>query len=153
MTRRIKSIIAIAAACAAAIACTFISACTSRNGRDGKDMDFYDVFEAVNAEREAAGEEPYTVSQFVKEYFGYISEEAEQAITEKAVMNRSLLSAVTVITESKSGSVFNAKYSMAAGAGVIVDMDDEGNAYIVTNAHVVYNSDLKQYSSTIYAYL
>ena len=128
MTRRIKSIIAIAAACAAAIACTFISACTSRNGRDGKDMDFYDVFEAVNAEREAAGEEPYTVSQFVKEYFGYISEEAEQAITEKAVMNRSLLSAVTVITESKSGSMFNAKYTMAAGAGVIVDMDDEGNA-------------------------
>ena len=153
MTRRIKSIIAIAAACAAAIACTFISACTSRNGRDGKDMDFYDVFEAVNAEREAAGEEPYTVSQFVKEYFGYISEEAEQAITEKAVMNRSLLSAVTVITETKSGSMFNAKYTMAAGAGVIVDMDDDGNAYIVTNAHVVYNSDLKQYSSTIYAYL
>lgn len=29
----------------------------------------------------------------------------------------------------------------SAGAGVIVDMDDIGNAYIVTNYHVIYNAD------------
>ena len=137
-----------AAICAAAALVTFSSCMrgpAGPSGPKGDDLDFYDVYEAVNEERTANGEEPLSVGDFVKEYFGYVSEEAAEAASRQAVMNYSLLSTVAIMTvyTRSSGSIFVPDTAeVFAGSGVIVDIDrDAGDAYIVTNGHVVYESE------------
>ena len=68
----------------------------------GQDLDFYDVYNAVNAERAENGEQPLTVSEFVKEYFGYISSEAEEAQKKQALQDqiRSLQDMGVILTRS-----------------------------------------------------
>lgn len=150
--------IAAAAICAAALA-TFIAlpACAQngRDGRDGEDFNFYDMYEAVNAERVQNGEERLTVSEFVEMYFGMTSGEVQEAISQQAIMNRSLLSSVTIMADyTTSAPIFGSStHSVFAGTGVMVDVDTtEGDAYIVTNAHVVYESDYG-YCEDLYVYL
>ena len=150
--------IAAAVMCAAALA-TFIAlpACAQngRDGRDGEDFNFYDMYEAVNAERVQNGEERLTVSEFVEMYFGMTSGEVQEAISQQAIMNRSLLSSVTIMADyTTSAPIFGtASHEVYAGSGVIVDVDTtEGDAYIVTNAHVVYESDYG-YCEDLYVYL
>lgn len=148
-----------AAICVAAALVTFSSCMrgpAGPSGPKGDDLDFYDVYEAVNEERTANGEEPFSVGDFVKEYFGYVSEEAAEAASRQAVMNYSLLSTVTIMTvyTRSSGSIFVPDTAeVFAGSGVIVDIDrDAGDAYIVTNAHVVYESEYG-YCNEMYVYL
>ena len=150
--------IAAAVMCAAALA-TFIAlpACAQngRDGRDGEDFNFYDMYEAVNAERVQNGEERLTVSEFVEMYFGMTSGEVQEAISQQAIMNRSLLSSVTIMADyTTSAPIFGSStHSVFAGTGVMVDVDTtEGDAYIVTNAHVVYESDYG-YCEDLYVYL
>lgn len=150
--------IAAAVMCAAALA-TFIAlpACAQngRDGRDGEDFNFYDMYEAVNAERVQNGEERLTVSEFVEMYFGMTSGEVQEAISQQAIMNRSLLSSVTIMADyTTSAPLFgSASHEVFAGSGVIVDVDTaEGDAYIVTNAHVVYETDYG-YCENLYVYL
>lgn len=150
--------IAAAVMCAAALA-TFIAlpACAQngRDGRDGEDFNFYDMYEAVNAERVQNGEERLTVSEFVEMYFGMTSGEVQEAISQQAIMNRSLLSSVTIMADyTTSAPIFGSStHSVFAGTGVMVDVDTtEGDAYIVTNAHVVYETDYG-YCENLYVYL
>ncbi len=108
------------------------------DGKDGQDLNIYDVYEATNAEREKEGLQQLSFLEFISEYLHYdfAYGEAENLQT---VINRSLLSSVGIIATFGSG--MSAK--SYAASGVIVDLDkDAGNAYILTNAHVVYKSDL-----------
>lgn len=142
--RRIAAAVTCAAALAAFVA---LPACVQngRDGRDGEDFNFYDMYEAVNAERVENGEERLTVSEFVEMYFGMTSGEVQQAVSQQAIMNRSLLSSVTIMADYSSGSssIFDsARHEVFAGSGVIVGVDTAaGDAYIVTNAHVVFEAD------------
>lgn len=154
-----RAAIIAAAVCVAAATVTF-SAClrgpAGPSGPMGQDLDFYDLYDAVNDERAANGEDPLTISEFVKEYFGYVSEEAAEAASEQAVMNYSLLSTVSILASYSTGSgIFNSSEAVYAGSGVIVDIDREaGDAYIVTNAHVVYESSSNEgYCNDLYVYL
>lgn len=160
MNKFVKSIVCAVACAFAAFSATVFSACfqgpAGPAGPMGQDLDFYDVYNAVNAERAENGEQPLTVSEFVKEYFGYISSEAEEAQKKQAVMNYSLLSSVAILSDYTTGSsILGSNHETYAGSGVIVDIDkDKGDAYIVTNAHVVYEPTSKEkYCNSVYVYL
>lgn len=108
------------------------------DGRDGQDLNIYDIYEAANAEREKQGLPQLDFLGFLKEYLQYDFEYDENKSLQ-TVMNRSLLSAVNVI--ATFGYNLSAEKSYA-GAGVIVDLDKSaGDAYVLTNAHVVYKED------------
>ena len=117
------------------------------DGKDGKDASVYEVYEKLNEELAADGEPTLTFDEFVREYFNYSDGELEEALSEKAVINRSLLSTVSVLTRFPytSRGYFGSStvsYKVFTGSGVIVWLDkEEGDAYVVTNAHVVYASD------------
>lgn len=101
------------------------------DGRDGQDLNIYDIYEATNAERKKEGKEQLDFLDFLKEYLNYEFEYSEDNM--QAFINRSLLSSVDIYTRF---GYFSQDYF--AGSGVIVDLDkDKGDAYIVTNAHVV----------------
>ena len=148
-----RAAVAVSAAVVSA-ACIFSAGCIQLvpgpAGPKGDDLDFYDLFDALNAEREANGEEPLTVSQFVEMYMDYISPDVEQTLSRQAAINRSLLSSVAILSQYSSGS----KYNVYAGSGVIVDIDREaGDAYIVTNAHVAYDTEVTMsYCNRFYIY-
>lgn len=104
------------------------------DGRDGQDLNIYDIYEATNAERKKQGLGQLDFLEFLKEYLNYEFDYSEDNM--KAVINRSLLSSVDIYTRF---SLFGSDYF--AGSGVIVDINKSaGDAYIVTNAHVVYDS-------------
>lgn len=158
MVKKSMRIFAVIAACIALIACLFLSACSfARDGRDGEDLTLMSMMEEVNEELIAQGKQPYTsILDFVEDYFGYVSDEAQEAVSEKSIINYSLLSSVAIVSEFSSGSLFEQTYSVFTGSGVIVDIDRQnGDAYIVTNAHVVCNTEGSQteYCNSIYAYL
>ena len=79
----------------------------------------------------------------------------------QASINRSLMSAVTIMTrfKYKTTSLLGNGYSYKAftGSGVILDIDrDAGDAYVVTNCHVVYDdtsSDANYISEYVRLYL
>ena len=101
------------------------------DGRNGQDLNIFDIFEATNAELAKQGKEQLDFLEFLKEYLHYDFEYSEDDM--QAVINRSLLSSVDIYTRFSS---FSKEYS--AGSGVIVDLNKSaGDAYIVTNAHVV----------------
>lgn len=157
MKKLAKRIASVAAAAVAAVSLITLSACmqgpAGPAGPMGQDLDFYDLFDAVNAERAENGQSPLTVSEFVKEYFGYVSDESQQAVSEQAVMNYSLLSSVAILADYTSGS--SMQHDIYSGSGVIIDIDREaGDAYIVTNSHVVYEpTSREKYCDSIYVYL
>ena len=158
MVKKSMRIFAAIAACIALIACLLLSACSfARDGRDGEDLTLMSMMEEVNEELIAQGKQPYTsILDFVEDYFGYVSDEAQEAVSEKSIINYSLLSSVAIVSEFSSGSLFEQTYSVFTGSGVIVDIDRQnGDAYIVTNAHVVCNTEGSQteYCNSIYAYL
>lgn len=150
LRRAAVAIVAVAAGAACMFSASCIQMIPGPAGPKGDDLDFYDIFDALNAEREANGEEPLTVSQFVEMYMDYISPDVEQTLSRQAAINRSLLSSVAILSQYSSGG----KYNVYAGSGVIVDIDREaGDAYIVTNAHVAYDTEVTMsYCNQFYIY-
>lgn len=117
--------------CACALGGCGLFSRNGRDGRDGQDLNIYDIYEATNAERQKQGKEQLDFLEFLKEYLHYDFEYSEDDM--QAVINRSLLSSVDIYTRFNylSNDYF-------AGSGVIVELDkSNGDAYIVTNAHVV----------------
>ena len=111
------------------------------DGKDGRNATAFDYYELAKT---VPGQENMTVEEFLQKYLSYTKEELEKEFAPQRNANYSLLSAVSILTgftckTRVSGKVYNAVYS---GAGVIVDIDKEkGDAYVVTNCHVVYNDD------------
>ncbi len=118
------------------------------NGRDGEDADGVAY---VNDLYAAAVENGYTGTflEFLNEYLTVNVNKDNVYAVSKAIR-----SAVTIISNfTKTELSYNygngkretkeTTYS-AGGAGVIYEMDSDGNAYIITNFHVVYDSDSNQ---------
>ncbi len=130
------------------------------DGRDGKDVSIYDIYETTNAEREKAGLETLTYLEFIEQYLSYNSEEMQNLTSLQATINRSLFSGVSIAcTFTYTGYSYGGYGSQSSacgfGSGVIIGLDKAaGNAYIVTNCHVVYSSSSdKVYSDDIHVFL
>lgn len=108
-----------------------------KNGKDGQNATAYDYYELAKT---VEGQENMTIEEFLQKYLSYTKEELEKEFAPQRNANYSLLSAVSILTgfTCKEGWInYNVVYS---GSGVIVDIDKEnGDAYVVTNCHVVYN--------------
>ena len=99
------------------------------NGSDGTNSDPITIMDIY----ETAVDEGYTGTflDFLYDYFGIDSGTASDDVY---AVNKSILSAVTLSCVFK-GSV------RSGGAGVIYKLDDTtGDAYIITNYHVIYNT-------------
>lgn len=168
MKKFLTATVAAIAACTIGLCgCSFMSAgfggtngADGKDGRDGQNATAYDYYELAKM---VEGQENMTIDEFLKKYLSYTKEELEEEFAPQRNANRSLLSAVSILTSFKytvtTGSGFISKQvtynAVYSGAGVIVDIDkDKGDAYVVTNCHVVY-SDLSSsvISSDIRLYL
>lgn len=120
--------------------CVSISGVDGKDGRDGQDATVYQCYELAKQENP-----DLTIEEFLKQYLSYSGSEIESGFSMQASINRSLLSAVSVaagfeVTDTNIwGKPSGTKTSWMFGAGVIIDLDKEkGDAYVVTNCHVVY---------------
>ncbi|MGN1207893.1 MAG: S1C family serine protease [Christensenellales bacterium] len=116
-----------------------------RNGFNGKDAESVTITEIYNT----LVEKGYTKSfdDFLKEYLSYEVKTSDRT----ASINTAILSSVSIYSQFQvikqqyvwPGSVQNVKSTeVGAGSGVIYKLDKEnGDAYIITNYHVVYNKD------------
>ena len=110
-----------------------------KDGRDGQNATAYDYYELAKTI-----DPDLTVEEFLKKYLSYTKEQLEEEFAPQRNANRSLLSAVSILTGFTCSTTvsgkrvsYNAVYS---GAGVIIDIDKEkGDAYVITNCHVVYD--------------
>lgn len=147
--KRIKGIIAGIAVAAAVASSALFCGCFgsgSKNGVNGKDLNIYDLYEAAKAE---SGNSSLTMDEFLRDYLSYTSSELEEATSIKAAVNRSLMSAVSIVANFRTGLM---QSSSGAGSGVIVDIDrDKGNMTVLTNCHVVYNARAKNYGNQGYS--
>lgn len=130
------------AAVAALCGCSMFEA---TDGRDGQDLNIYDVYEATNAEREKAGLPQIDFLEFISDYLNY-NFEYDDSKNLQTVINRSLLSAVGVVSDFSFRGSSPKTY---AGSGVIVELDKSaGDAYVLTNAHVVFKKDAYPQTAT-----
>lgn len=111
------------------------------NGEDGKDapeITIVDIYNALVADGYTG-----TFKEFVGEYLSSSATVNSEVYVSKAVL--SCVSIVSTFTKKSSGGFFGQPREetfSAAGSGVIYKLDKEnGNAYIITNYHVVYDSD------------
>ncbi len=125
-----------------------ISGCEISNGRDGingQNLNIYDIWEAA---KEQTGDPDLAFDDFLKEYLSYEGGEISEAVSLKAAINRSLMSAVSIMTTFYEYTAFTAGEQSYYGSGVIVDIDKEaGDMTIVTNCHVVYSANAVTTSS------
>ncbi|MDE6441393.1 MAG: S1C family serine protease, partial [Clostridia bacterium] len=131
-----------------------------RDGKDGQDVTIEQIYEKYKAEY---GDISY--ADFLKEYLNYTNEELDNLTGLQAVMNKSLMSGVSVLTrfgyttQRKNSLGFispKTEYKLFNGSGVIIELDKEaGDAYVVTNCHVVYDdtSDAPHYSNDVRLFL
>ena len=106
----------------------------SLQGQNGKDAETQniDTYQAyLSAKENEEIDENYTYLDFLSRFF------ANSSITSGSYLNKNLMSAVEVY-----GYTSNSPYAnyLTAGSGIIYRIDDNGDAYIITNYHVTYNS-------------
>lgn len=109
-----------------------------KDGQDGKDglsvsqVDSWDMYQTAVENEEFTG----TYIDFCKEFIDGTVD------TTQAIVNEYLLSVVKVYPHlgknETTGKLTNP--TSTTGSGVIVSLDSNGNAYILTNYHVAYNS-------------
>lgn len=109
------------------------------DGHDGKDLNIYEIYEAANEERKLEGLSEISFLDFLREYLQYDFTYSEQEAAQ-AIKNRSLMSCVAIFSGFNKYSFGKIETEYHAGGGVIVEMDKSaGDAYILTNCHVVYD--------------
>ncbi len=123
------------------------------NGEDGEDLDAQALYEAAKGNGYTG-----TFLEFCKE----LNIEIPQYNDTKTIANN-MLSCVSVycgfsnIKTATPQGTYVTPYGYSGGSGVIVDLNKEGgNAYLLTNYHVVYNGDSEQkngISEDIWVYL
>ena len=91
-----------------------------------------------------------TFYEFVAEYMGAAAEGATEGNSVSKAADKAVRSAVSifstftekVMTYDRWGNVkYNYEPYEGAGSGVIVSLDENGNAYVITNFHVIYDSN------------
>jgi len=119
-----------------------------KNGNDGADAETATIDEIYDALK-AKG---YTKSfeEFLKEYLSYEANSKTEAINTAIMSSVSVYSESKVIKQSSSwyGSTTTTKTTqVSGGSGVIYKLDKEnGDAYLITNYHVVYNNSSSETS-------
>ena len=124
-----------------------------RDGKDGQNVTIDDIYNKYVSEH---GE--ISFEDFLKEYLNYTDSELEDAVSLRAVINRSLMSGVTILTRfsyTTHRPTAQVSHKIFTGSGVIVWLDKAaGDAYVVTNAHVIYDDTSDStYSTDIRLYL
>ena len=131
--------------------CETVASVRGADGKDGKDLTVYDLYTEV-----------YEKGIFTGSYEEYLASLKVQVNAENdtTTIAKNIASTVSIVCGfKKKESALKTKVSASAGAGVIVDLDKEnGDAYIVTNYHVVYETSEKTdnangISSDAYVYL
>lgn len=124
------------------------------DGRDGQDLSIYEVYEAANLARTEQGLEQISFLDFLHEYLNYDFTYSEEK-AEREIINRSVMSCTAVLSGFMYKGVHIDRMVYYAGSGVIVDIDKTaGDAYIVTNCHVVYDDgSANMYADVVYVYL
>lgn len=152
-------------ACALIGAACILSGCVGmdgndgKDGKDGKDVSIYEIYDAVNAERQKNGESELSFLDFVGEYLSYSGEQIENLTSRTSIINRSLMSGVSVLTRfaynTYSGFNYTQSHKVYVGAGAIIWLDKTaGDAYVVTNCHVVYDDTaVQQFCRDVRLYL
>lgn len=111
------------------------SSFTVSNGKDGQNLDIEDIYDAAIANGYTG-----TFLEFLEDYLGGIS-----TPNISANVNKAILSSVAICSEFEvnNGSfISEAKdIKIGSGSGVIYKLDkNSGDAYIITNYHVLYYS-------------
>lgn len=115
--------------------CVSLSGADGRDGKDGQNASVYDYYELAKSQNP-----DLTIDEFLREYLNYTDEDIKNSTSLQASVNRSLFSAVSVAAGFPKRSSWEEK-PWFFGSGVIVEdgFDKEnGNAYVVTNCHVIY---------------
>ena len=122
------------------------------DGKDGENVDIMDIYQAALDEG--------LVTDFADFLNKYLILEVNENNDTKTIANAAASVVSVYCGFSKSVKVNNAYFhktvtavTASAGSGVIVDLNKEaGNAYIITNYHVLYNSDWSMMPDTICLY-
>lgn len=105
------------------------------DGKDGKDAESIDSWEMYQTAVEN--------DEFSGSYIDFCKQFIDGSVdSTQAIVNEYLLSVVEVYPYLNKNSVTGELYNSTstAGSGVIVSNDGNGNAYVMTNYHVAYNS-------------
>lgn len=153
MSKFFKRVACIIAAGVAALSIGVASACAGSdgiNGRDGSDLNIRDIYNEYVTECEDSGQEALSFLDFLEAYLGNTAEDVQDAASLQSVINYSLLSSVSVL----STYTIDGSKSSYVGSGVIVDINEDGDAYIVTNAHIVLKTESSErYCNTLNIFL
>lgn len=161
-----KKFLAVLASAALAAVMLFCG-CTpadGRDGRDGKDGQDISVTQLYEAAKSLPGNENLTLEDFLREYLSYNDDALRQELSFKTAVNKSLMCGVSILTRfaysSKAGGALGVlpsarTYQVYTGSGVIIWLDKPaGDAYVVTNCHVVYDdTSITPYCDDIRLYL
>lgn len=134
--------------CVVVLFCGCFEGEPGRDGRDGKDGQNLTIQSAYEKYVEEYGEISY--EDFLYKFFSYTNEELDGMAGLQATINRSLMSGVSILTRfTYSSSVQSSipglqsnrrEYKVYTGSGAIIWLDKSaGDAYVVTNCHVVYD--------------
>ncbi len=108
----------------------------SLQGNNGADASKITIEEIYQEAQEKGYEGSFL--DFLKEYLSFNTYEDTSYATNKALLNVVSIS----VTHKKSGSLFFGGTYSSAGSGVIYHLDKAaGNAYIITNYHVLYDTN------------
>lgn len=145
--------------------CISLSGVDGKDGKDGADASIYQIYEAVNDERVKNGLSELSFLEFAEQYLSYDGETLAEADSLQASINRSLKAGVSIaatFTVKKTSYDFfgrptgtTTEQETYFGAGAIIDIDKEaGNAYVVTNCHVIYNDTaVNKIAENVYLFL
>lgn len=122
-----------------------------QDGSDGKDLTFNDIYQTAQANGYTG-----TINEFMQDYLNGVTLTESNDVE---AVNKALFSVVAVSSEFvvKYSNISSGSYQtkFGNGAGVIFRLDKEsGDAYIMTNYHVVYYSKAdNKLTDRIYCYL
>ncbi len=129
---------------------------TGPAGKDGINGQNVSILEIYEEAKKIPGNENLTLDQFLKDYLNYTNEELNEKTALQAVMNKSLMSGVSILSRFSYRTGGNRiTYKVYTGSGVIIRIDKEkGDAYVVTNCHVVYDdTSVYTFADNVYLYL
>ena len=117
-----------------------------KDGKDGESIDLYKIYEQLKELNQYDG----TYAEFVKDYLGI--EDTTYATNKGLNSVVSIIAGFTSTVQYQNGPLstdtFETK-AYSAGSGVIFRLDKEsGDAYIITNYHVVYDHESSTQIST-----
>ncbi|MBP5242657.1 MAG: serine protease, partial [Clostridia bacterium] len=110
--------------------------CVGRNGQDGRDFSLYAVYQELLESGEFSG----TYTEFVKQYLSVNVTEEEGFRAQTINSTLTSIVSVSVICDYQGGFGSSMRVH-SSGSGVIYSLEkSKGDAYIVTNCHVVYDA-------------